>query len=113
MARKELAPKSKKFRDIESIMKDPQLKAVLSNLIDEAVTCKGAIAVQQANIKALREDAVEQIQISPKLFNAYVAAAFNNDYQLRRQSLEEQVTLLEHIMGDAGVLRAPDESDDE
>jgi hypothetical protein len=112
MGRKALSPKEKKFRDIESIMKDPQLKAVLSNLIDEAVTCKGAIAVQQETIKALRDEAVSSIQISPKLFNAYVSAAFNNDYQLRRQSLEEQVTLLEYIMGDSGVLTSRDDDDE-
>ncbi len=100
---KELAPKAKKFRDIGSIMKDPAAKAKLSNLIDEAVTCKGAIALQQQNIKVLREAALDDLQLNPKLFNAYVAAAFNNDYAQRRESLEEQVVLLENIMGDAQI----------
>lgn len=100
---KELAPKAKKFRDIDSIMKDPAAKAKLSNLIDEAVTCKSAIALQQQNIKVLREAALDDLQLNPKLFNAYVAAAFNNDYAQRRESLEEQVALLENIMGDAQI----------
>ena len=100
---KDLAPKSKKFRDIASIMKDPAAKSKLSNLIDEAVTCKGAIAMQQQNIKVLRDAALEDLQLSPKLFNAYVSAAFNNDYAQRKESLEEQVVLLENIMGDAQI----------
>lgn len=103
MAKKttELAPTTSKFRDIKSIMKDTAAKAKLSNLIDEAVTCKGAIAMQQQNIKVLREAALDDLQLSPKLFNAYVAAAFNNDYAQRKDNLEEQVALLDAIMGDA------------
>jgi len=96
----ELAPKTKKFRDIQSIMKDPTAKAKLSNLVDEAVTCKSAIALQQQNIKVLRDAALEDLQLSPKLFNAYVAAAFNNDYGQRKEGLEEQVALLDAIMGE-------------
>jgi hypothetical protein len=96
----ELAPKTKKFRDIQSIMKDPTAKAKLSNLVDEAVTCKSAIAMQQQNIKVLRDSALEDLQLSPKLFNAYVAAAFNNDYGQRKEGLEEQVALLDAIMGE-------------
>lgn len=98
---KDLAPKAKKFRDIASIMKDPAAKAKLSNLVDEAVTCKGAIALQQQNIKVLRDAALDELELSPKLFNAYVAAAFNNDYGQRKEGLEEQVALLDAIMGDA------------
>jgi hypothetical protein len=105
----ELIPKSSKFRDIASIMKDTGAKAKLSNLIDEAVTCKGAIAMQQQNIKVLRDTALEDLKLSPKLFNAYVSAAFNNDYQQRKESLDEQVTLLEFIMGDSGTLTLNDD----
>ena len=99
----ELAPKTKKFQDIGSIMKDPVAKAALSNAVDEAVNCKTAIAAQQATIKAIRDGVIESINISPKLFNAYVAAAFNNDYAQRKGTLEEQVSLLEFIMGDAQI----------
>jgi hypothetical protein len=96
----ELAPKTKKFRDIQSIMKDPTAKAKLSNLVDEAVTCKSAIAMQQANIKVLRDSALEDLQLSPKLFNLYVTACFNNDFAARKDVLVESVTLLENIMGE-------------
>lgn len=105
----ELAPKTKKFRDISSIMKDPAAKAKLSNLIDEAVTCKSAIAMQQANIKVLRDAALEDLQLSPKLFNAYLAACFNNDFAQRKEGLEEQVTLLDAIMGE---IEGPSSNDD-
>ena len=99
----ELATKTAKFRDISSIMKDPSARAKLTNLVDEAVNCKSAIQMQQENIKVLRTAALDELQLSPKLFNAYVAAAFNNDYAQRKESLDEQVNLLEFIMGEAGA----------
>jgi len=106
---KELAPATKKFRDIASIMKDPAAKAKLSNLIDEAVTCKSAIDMQKENIKVLRDVALNDLQLSPKLFNAYLSACYNNDYAQRREGLEEQVTLLDAIMGE---LEGPGADDD-
>lgn len=90
---------TRKFRDINSIMKDEAARAILTNLVDEAVACKSKIATQQQNIKVLRDEALEKLQLSPKLFNAYVAAAFNNDYSQRKETLDEQVALLDHIMG--------------
>lgn len=101
MAKKELAPTTKKFRDIGSIMKDPVARAKFTNLVDEAVKCKSAIALQQGTIKTLREAALDDLQLNPKLFSAAVSAAFNNDYNQRKESLEEQVSLLEGIMGEA------------
>ncbi len=108
----ELVPATSKFRDIGSIMKDPQAAATLSNYIDEAVTCKAAIATQQQLIKAIRERALEELSLNPKLFNAYVAASFNNDYVKRKTGLDEQVTLLEHIMKAAGIVIGDDTRND-
>lgn len=97
----DLIPKTSKFRDIKSIMADPKMRAKLSNLVDEAVTCKEKIARQNDNIKVLREAALKDLELSPKLFNAYVSAASNNDYGQRKDALTEQVTLLELVMGEA------------
>lgn len=112
MSANELALKSEKFRDINSIMKDTAAKAKLSNLIDEAVTCKSAIAMQQQNIKVLREVARDDLKLNPKLFNAYLSACFNNDFGVRKESLDEQLTLLDHIMGEAGITYDPNDSGD-
>lgn len=98
------APKKKQFRSIEEIMAQPSLKAKLNNMVDEAVTCKTKIMHEQQNIKALRDAALEDLGLKPALFSAYVAAVFNNDYTQRREGLEQQLTLIEHIMGEAGQL---------
>lgn len=93
-----------KFTPIESIMKDPARKSELQNLIDEAVNAKLKIAEQQANIKGLRDAARESLGLNPKLFSSYVAASFNNDYTARKISLEEQVTMLDFILGEQGLI---------
>lgn len=106
--------KTSKFKSIDTIMKDPASKNLLNSLIDEAIECKTAIQTQQQSIKILREKALDDLGLNPKLFNAYVAASFNNDYQQRKDSLDEQVTLLEFIMGQTGVItNAKTEEDDE
>lgn len=100
----ELNAKTKKFRDIQSIMKDPLARAKLQNLVDEAVQAKAAIANQQLIIKALRETALSELELNPKLFNAYTSASFNNDYSVRKEALDEQLTLLEIVMGEVQLI---------
>lgn len=103
MSTKELVAKTKKFRSIEEIMRDPAAKAKLTNLVDEAVKCKTKIAYEQQNIKSLRDTGLEDLGLKPALFNNYVGMVFNNDYQSRRDGLEQQLTLVELIMSDASI----------
>jgi hypothetical protein len=98
-----VAPK-KKFRSIEEIMRDPSARAKLTNMVDEAVQCKQKILVQQQNIKSLRDAALEDLGLKPALFNNYVGMIFNNDYTARKEGLEQQLTLVEFVMGDIPTL---------
>jgi hypothetical protein len=107
--KRNVVTQKKQFRTIEEIMAQPTLKAKLNNMVDEAVTCKTKIAQEQQNIKALRDAALEDLGLKPALFNAYVAAVFNNDYTQRREGLEQQLMLIEHIMGEAGQLSNGDD----
>lgn len=92
--------KPKKFRSIDEIMRDPASKNKLQHLVDEAVQSKTKIAHEQSIIKGLREAALEDLGLKPQLFNNFVAVTFNNDYQVRKEGLEEQLTLVEILMGD-------------
>jgi hypothetical protein len=100
------AKNSTKFRSIQDIMKDPGQKAKLNNLVDEAVRAKQRIFTEQQTVKDLREVAKTDLALNPKLFNLYVQATFNNDYTARKDSLDEQLTLIETILG----LMPPDHS---
>lgn len=99
----ELVPKASKHRSIEEIMRDPNAKAKLTNLVDEAVQCKQKILYEQQNVKALRDAALEDLGLKPQLFNNFVSCVFNNDYQQRKEGLEQQLTLVEIIMGDVSA----------
>jgi hypothetical protein len=101
-----------KFRPVESILKDEKQRAKLTNLVDEALKCRSKIDFEKDNIKALRETAVTELGLKPKLFNAYVAAVYSNDYVDRKAGLEEQLTLLERIMQIQGI-ELNDNKDDE
>lgn len=101
MKRNLVVSKKKEFRSIEEIMRNPQLKAKLNVMVDEAVNCKQKIAYEQQNIKALRDAALEELGLKPQLFNNYVAMVFNNDYQNRKEGLEQQLALVEHVLGEA------------
>ena len=98
--------KPKKFRSIEEIMRDPKAKVKLQHLVDEAVTAKTKIAHEQSIIKGLRDAALEDLGLKPQLFNNFVAMTFNNDYQQRKEGLEQQLTLVEIVMGDVDKLSA-------
>lgn len=95
--------KKKTTRTIQEIMRDPKAHAKLTNLVDEAVACKQKIMHEQQNIKALRDAALEELGLKPALFNNYVGMVFNNDYQQRKDGLEQQLTLVELVMGDASI----------
>lgn len=96
--------KSSKFRDIQEIMNQPRMKALLSSYVDEAVKCKTAIATYQETMKGLRETAAEELGLKPAVFNTYVAMVFNNDYVQRKDKLTELLDLVDQVMLDHNLL---------
>jgi hypothetical protein len=111
----ELVPlgKSQRFRDINSIMKVDHERARLSALIDEAIKAKKEIAKQQEIIKGARSIAAEELKLNPKLFNAYLSAAFNNDYTSKLDALGQQVDLLTTLLNAMGGLMIPTEDNED
>jgi hypothetical protein len=104
--------KAAKFRTIQEIMQQPSMKAKLSSYIDEAVQCKSKISYEQDNIKALREQALDELGLKPAMFNQYVAMVYSNDYVQRKEKLEELVDLVDYVMEDQNLLPGP-RADDE
>lgn len=87
-----------KFRDIQSILKDPLLKAKLNNLVDEAVRCKQRIYSEQQAIKDLRDVARNEVALNPKHFNYYVSMVYNSDYTARKEDVDQLATLIEAVL---------------
>lgn len=90
--------KKAKRRSIEEIMRDPVAWGKLQNLVDEAVGCKQKIQLAQEDIKAIRDVAIQELGVAPPIFNDYVAAVFNNDYQARKENLEQRLALVDGLM---------------
>ncbi len=85
MARSQLAVVGKKqFVEVTTVLADATQRAKLQNYIDEVVRCKAKILDENESIKALRESAVEDLNIEPKMFNALVSTFFNNNFQQKR-----------------------------
>ena len=96
--------KSSKFRDIQEIMAQPRMKALLTSYVDEAVKCKVKIAEQQEIMKGFRDQALDELGLKPPVFNTYVAMVFNNDYLQRKDKLQELIDLVDQVMLDQNLL---------
>lgn len=86
------------FREITDILNNSADRAMLSNQLDEAVRCKKAIKVSQGEIKNLRDDAVQKLQMQPKLFNQLANLLFNNNFSEKKEELETLEAAIEALM---------------
>lgn len=111
MAKNALATAGKKrqFVAVTTVLKDKALRTRLMNYIDETVRCKTKILDEQESIRTLRDSAVDELNIEPKMFSALVSMAFNNNYEQKKMELEAQVEAIEALMGTG--LSAPDSDD--
>jgi hypothetical protein len=74
-------PRGKKeYVSIESILNNPSDKSKLIAFLDEAVIHKKKIEMENEGITDLRNDAVEAMGLSPKLFNQLLRVTFKNSY---------------------------------
>lgn len=96
------AGKKKQFVEVTTILKSPALKAKLQNYIDEAVRAKTKILDENENIKQLRDTAVDDLNIEPKMFNVLVGLYFNNNFDQKMAELDKLQSALLALTGDFG-----------
>lgn len=104
-----LGNKKKEFIPVTTLLKDKSQYSKLMNYIDESVRCKTKILDEQESIRTLREAVVDEMNIDPKMFNALVSMAFNNNYEQKKMELESQVEAIEALMGTGLSVAASDE----
>ena len=98
MSKNQLTVGKKQFVEVTSIVAQPSQRAKLQNYIDEVVRCKTKILDQNETIKGLRESAVEELNIEPKMFNALVALYFNNNFEQKREEIEKLEAAINALM---------------
>ena len=89
MSKNALTVKPSKFRSINEIFSVPSMSARLSSFVDEAVKCKQNIQFEKETLKALGDNATEELGIKPEVFRNYVDMVFKNDYVQRRDKYDE------------------------
>ena len=95
MARKARA--KKETRDIASIINNTSDRAKLKAFIDQSVGYFGKIEIIQQDIKAVREDAVETLNIDPKLFSNLVRVFRANGFEKTLEEMSELEIALEML----------------
>lgn len=86
------------FIEVTTLIKDPGMRAKLQNYIDEVITCKTKILDQQESIKGLRDAAVEDLNIEPKMFTQLVSLFFNNNFAQKKEELERLESAINALM---------------
>ena len=84
-----LVKSKKQFTDITTILNSQQLRSKLQNYIDEAVRSKQKILDENETIKSLRDSAVDELNIEPKMFSALVSLFFNNNFDQKKEEIEK------------------------
>lgn len=89
---------AKKFNDVADILRNDAQAKRLQAIIDEVVRCKQKILDENESIRALRETAVDDLGIQPKIFNALVSLHFNNNFEEKREEIDQLDTAIEHML---------------
>lgn len=90
--------KKKSFVEIGTILKSPALKSKLQNYIDEILRSKSKILDEQEHIRGIRDAAIDDLSIEPKMLNALVGMFFNNNFDQKLEELnklEEAIRLIQ------------------
>ena len=98
MAKNTLPVAGKQFVDVADILNNPSQRSKLQNYIDEVVRCKQKILDENESIKGLRDSAVEELNIQPKMFNSLVSLFFNNNFEQKREELEQLENTIDALM---------------
>lgn len=89
MANQLAVKKPKTFREVTQILNNKSDRAKLQTYIDEVVRCKQKILDENESIKSLRDSAVDELGIEPKMFSALVSLFFNNNFDQKKEEIEK------------------------
>lgn len=94
--------RKKEFTEVTVIIKDDARRTRLQSYIDEVIRSKQKILDENESIKALRDSAVEELNIEPKMFNNLVSLFFNNNFEQKKAELERLEAAINALMQTGG-----------
>ncbi len=98
MNHNQLVVGKKHFTEVTTVLNSKSQRAKLQNYIDEVVRCKTKILDENESIKNLRNAASEELNIEPKMFSALVSLFFNNNFEQKREEIEQLEAAINALM---------------
>jgi len=103
-----IGKKGKNFKDVTAILNNPSDRRKLQQYLDESVVLKTQILDKQTSIKTLRDSAVDELGIEPKMFTSMVSMLFNNNFEEKQSELERMQEAITSLMNHGmGVIKGP------
>jgi hypothetical protein len=87
-------------RSLEDILANSADRSKLQGFLDEGVICKQRIADQQESIKAIRDEALQQIGLAPKQFNQLLAISYGNNPFEKQSEMHALDIAIEILFGE-------------
>lgn len=100
MAKDKMVAAGSKYNDVTTILRGESTKQKLQCFIDETVRCKMKIMQEQDAIRAIREAAVDELGIEPKMFNTLVGLFFNNNFMEKKEEIGKLESAIDALISD-------------
>jgi uncharacterized protein YpuA (DUF1002 family) len=94
--------KKKEFTAAAAILRDPARRSRLMNAVDSTIAYKNDIADAQADIKQVREDIVNDVNIDPKQFNAIVTLYAKDNFEEKSKEISTLEDIIHALMQVSG-----------
>lgn len=85
--------------NIVNILNNPVDKSKLLGFLDEACRCKLLIKDHNESIKCMKEEALEQIGLDPKMFNSLLKITYDNNAAEKQSEISDLESAIEILFG--------------
>lgn len=86
------------YTNIEYILNNKSNGAKLQHYIDEACRCKIRMLDEKESIKGIKDAAVTELNINPKMFNTLVNLFFNNNFAEKLEESQQIEAAIEKLI---------------
>lgn len=93
----------KQYTDVVYILNSPASSAKLQTFIDEICRCKTRILDENESIKGLKDAAVSDLNINPKMLSTLVNLHFNNDFAEKLEEIQQLEMAIEKLTSNMGI----------
>lgn len=101
------------YVDVSSLMRDDVKRAKLQSYIDEVLVQRSKVLDAQLQIKAIRDTAVDELNVEPKMFTNLVGLFFNNNFEQKLDEINRLEQAINTLMQVTPSLKGLEKPSDE